>query len=129
MIPGDRLQHWVRCGPYIEAALAESRQTHGPADVLLAVGSGRAHFWPGARCAVVTEFWEAPRLKALNFWLLGGDLKELLVMRPQIEAWAIGQGCKQAIGGGVHDRRGWGRVLESGGYRPRWTIYEKDLAA
>jgi hypothetical protein len=120
--PGEA---WRRCRPFIEAALVHAGGGHGIGDVQALIERGQAHFWPGERCAVVTEFWTSPRLKALNFWLLGGDLKELLRMRPAIEAWAAGQGCARAMGGGVHP--GWARVLGKAGYEPRWTIYCKEL--
>src|SRR5262245_43497735 len=100
---------WTRCRPYIEAALAQAGGTHAVEDVERLIAAGRAHFWPGRRCAVVSEFYHYPRLKACNLWLLGGDLKELLRMRPAIEAWARAQGCTRMLGGGP--RRGWARVL------------------
>lgn len=89
------------------------------------IGESRAHFWPGRRCAVVTEFYDYPRLRACNFWLLGGELKELLAMRPMIEDWAAAQGCTRMLGGGP--RRGWGRLLQPFGYRAGWIIYCKDM--
>jgi GNAT superfamily N-acetyltransferase len=116
---------WVRCRPYVEAALARAGGTHDIDDVARLIGEGRAHFWPGRRCAVVTEFYDYPRLRACNLWLLGGELKELLALRPAIEAWAKAQGCTRILGGGP--RRGWARVLEPLGYRPEWIIYCKDL--
>ncbi len=116
---------WLRCRPYIESALAHAGGTHSLQDVARLIEAGQAHFWPGDGCAVVTEFWTTPRLKALNFWLLGGRLKALLALRPHIEAWALEQGCDRAMGGGVH--AGWARVLARAGYEPRWTIYCKEL--
>jgi hypothetical protein len=123
--PETAPQAWARCRPYIVAALAQGGYTHTPEDVRRLVEAGAAHFWPGRRCAVVTEFWTAPRIKTLNFWLLGGELKELLRLRPGIEAWAAAQGCRRALGGGVHP--GWARVLKSAGYAPGWTVFCKDL--
>ena len=79
---------WARCRPYLQAALEHASGTHGIEDVAQLVEEGRAQFWPGARCAVVTEFYDYPKLRACNFWLLGGDLTELLAMLPAIEAWA-----------------------------------------
>ena len=93
-------QAWARCRPYLQAALEHAGGTHGIDDVARLVGQGRAQFWPGARCAVVTEFYHYPKLRACNFWLLGGDLAELLDMLPAIEAWARGQGCRRMLGGG-----------------------------
>lgn len=116
---------WNRCRPYVEAALTRAGGTHGLGDVARLIEQGRAHFWPGRRCAVVTEFYDYPRLRACNLWLLGGDLKELLAMRPAIEAWARAEGCSRILGGGP--RRGWARVLEPLGYRPGWIIYCKEL--
>lgn len=116
---------WRRCRPYIEAALVRAGGTHGLDDVARLVEQGKAHFWPGRRCAVVTEFYCYPRLKACNFWLLGGELKELLQMLPVIEDWARAQGCTRMLGGGP--RRGWERVLKPMGYRPEWIIYCKEL--
>jgi len=116
---------WTRCRPYVEAALTHAGGTHDVEDVAQLVAEGRAHFWPGRRCAVVTEFYDYPRLKACNLWLLGGDLEELLAIRPKIEAWAMAQGCVRILGGGP--RRAWARILAPLGYRPAWIIYYKDL--
>ncbi len=118
---------WARCRPYVQAALAHAGGTHDIKDVARLIALGRAHFWPGRRCAVVTEFYDYPRLKACNLWLLGGDLRELLALRPGIEAWAQGQGCTRILGGGP--RRGWERALRALGYRPDWIIYRKDLSS
>ncbi len=117
---------WARCRPYIQAALDRAGGTHDIDDVAALIAQGRAHFWPGRRCAVVTEFYDYPRLKACNYWLLGGEMKELLRLRPAIEAWARVQGCTRMLGGGP--RHGWTRVLATLGYRPGWIIYVKELS-
>jgi hypothetical protein len=119
-------QAWLRCRPYIEAALKQAGGTHAIDDVVQRIAQGGAHFWPGRRCAVVTEFYDYPRLRACNLWLLGGDLRELMRMRPAIEAWAETQGCTRILGGGP--RRGWARLLEPAGYRSQWIIYAKELS-
>lgn len=116
---------WARCRPYLEAALEKAGGTHGIEDVARLIERGAAHFWPGSRCAAVTEFYDSPRMRALNIWLLGGNLRELLAFEPVIEAWARGQGCARMLGGGP--RAGWARALAPLGYRPGWTIYCKDL--
>jgi hypothetical protein len=118
-------QVWARRRPYVEAALARAGGTHEVEDVARLIEQGRAHFWPGRRCVVVTEFYDYPRFRACNLWLLGGELRELLEMRPKIEAWARAHGCARILGGGP--RRGWARVLEPLGYRPEWIIYSKEL--
>ncbi|HUO23650.1 MAG TPA: hypothetical protein VMU59_14130 [Caulobacteraceae bacterium] len=123
--PETPAQAWARCLPYIEAALAHAGGTHDIEDVARLIEQGRAHFWPGRRCAVVTEFYDYPRLRACNIWLLGGDLKALLAMEPAIVAWARTQGCARLMGGGP--RTGWARALAALGYRTGWTVYSKDL--
>jgi hypothetical protein len=117
---------WRRCLPYVEAALARAGGTHEIEDVERLIGEGWAHFWPGRRCAVVTELYRYPRLTACNLWLMGGELKELLALRPHIEDWARAQGCTRILGGGP--RRGWARVLAPVGYKPEFIIYSKDLS-
>jgi GNAT superfamily N-acetyltransferase len=124
-MPETAAAAWRRCRPYVEAALAQAGGAHDFEDVARLIGAGQAHFWPGERCAAVTEFYDYPRLKACNLWLLGGDLRELMRMRPAIEAWARAQGCTRILGGGP--RRGWRRLLAPHGYRPGWIIYCKDL--
>jgi hypothetical protein len=125
--PETPAEAWARCRPYLEAALAHAGGTHGIEDVARLIEEGRAHFWPGRRCAVVTELYDYPRLKACNIWLLGGELKELLALEPVIAAWARAQGCSRVLGGGP--RAGWRRALEPLGYRQGWIVYAKDLKA
>lgn len=126
-MPETPAEAWTRCRPYLEAALAHAGGTHGIDDVARLIEEGRAHFWPGRRCAAVTEFYDYPRLRACNIWLLGGDLKELLALERVIDAWARAQGCGRLLGGGP--RAGWARILRPRGYRPAWTIYCKDLTS
>ena len=118
---------WARCRPWIAAALRHEGGGYRIEDVQAGIEDGRFQFWPGAACALVTERLVSPRKTSLNVWLAGGDLRELMRMRPTLEAWARTQGCSEARGGGVAARRGWGRVLRAAGYRPRWTIYTKSL--
>lgn len=120
---------WARCRPWIEAALENQHGTYLVEDVEAEIAAGRAVFWPGRRAAVVTEFIEYPRRRALNFWLLGGDGRELVKhMRPAIEAWGAANGCDLFLGFGSHDRPSWGRALTRFGYAPGWNAYVKDIA-
>jgi GNAT superfamily N-acetyltransferase len=119
------VQAWARCRPWIEAALAHAGGTHAIEDVARLIETGRAQFWPGPGCAVVTEIYDYPRLRACNIWLVGGDLKALLALEPRVEAWARAQGCARLLGGGP--RAGWTRALKPRGWRAGWTIYSKDL--
>lgn len=118
-------EEWARCRPWIEAALEYALGTHTIEDVWALVLAGQAHFWPGRNAAVVTEFHPFPRLKALHFWLCGGDLTELTQeMRPAIEAWGALNGCTRFTTAG---REGWQRVMARHGYQPHWHICAKDV--
>lgn len=120
------LDEWQRCKPWIESALEYAHGTHTIDDVWQGIAEHRFQFWPGRNCAAVTEVIDYPRLRALNFWLLGGDLDELLnEMEPRIWAIAKQLGCRRKFGVG---RKGFERVLKSKGYRPMWTYFAKDEA-
>ncbi len=115
---------WARCKHWIAAALEYSRGTHTIEDIEAGIAAGQYTFWPGRGCAVITEFIEYPQLKALNFFLFGGDLQDLKEMEPHIVAWAKAQGCTRFMGGG---RKGFERVFASAGYEPAWFVLVKDL--
>jgi len=105
---------WSRCRPWIEAALPYCYGTHAIEDVERQIAEGRLQFWPGEKCACVTEIIEYPRLKALNFFLIGGDLSELLQkMEPAVIAWAKAAGCTRVASTG---RKGWSKALKPLGY-------------
>jgi len=100
---------------YIEAALAHSGGTHLPSDVVDSIIAGRMQLWLAPRSAVVTSIVRYPRLMACQLFLVGGDLRELLSIEPQIAAWAREQGCTRMECGG---RAGWLRVLPKLGWAP-----------
>jgi len=112
---------WTRCAPWIEAALKHAGDFYEIGDILAEVEAGEALFWPGEKAAVVTQFWDFPRAKAINFWLAGGDMEELRQMHDEIAAWAKARGCTHAI---IAGRAGWSRAL---GYTPAWTAMSKEL--
>lgn len=114
---------WARCRGWIADAVAYCGGTHTVDDVWSEVCAGEAQFWPGERSAMVTNVVEFPRAKALHFWLCGGELEDLLVMLPQIEAWGAQHGCSKFTTAG---RSGWRRVLKSHGYRELWNVCAKD---
>lgn len=118
---------WQRCRPWIEAALSRGGDLFSIEDVERDIVDGHAYFWPGKRCAAVTNFI-GTKNRAVNFWLLGGDLHELVDhMRPVIETWAEHQGCTRTMGVFSKGRRGWVRVLERFGYAPLSTVLSKEL--
>ena len=120
----DAQKEWQRCKHWIEAALVYARGTHLIEDVEAGIANGTYQFWPGERSAIVSEIIVYPRLKALNFWLIGGDLSELKEMEPIVVAWAKTQGCTRFMGVG---RWGMQRAFRSQGYEPWWFAIAKDI--
>ena len=115
----QRLRH------HVEAALEYSGGTHGIEDIAEGLKSGRFQLWPADDSVVVTEIIVYPRLKNLHFFLAGGDLDELRLMRPLIEQWGKSMGCTRVSLAG---RQGWAKTfLRDEGYKPKWFVLSKDL--
>jgi len=115
----ERLRH------HVEAALEYSGGTHGIEDIAEGLKKGRFQLWPANDSVVVTEIIVYPRLKNLHFFLAGGDLDELRLMRPLIESWGKSMGCTRVSLAG---REGWSKTfLRDEGYKPKWFVLSKDL--
>jgi hypothetical protein len=115
----QRLRH------HVEAALEYSGGTHGIEDIAEGLKKGRFQLWPADDSVVVTEIIVYPRLKNLHFFLAGGDLDELRLMRPLIESWGKSMGCTRVSLAG---REGWAKTfLRDEGYKPKWFVLSKDL--
>ncbi len=93
----------------IERVLKRNHGTHLVSDIYDGIASGQYQFWPGQKSVIVTEFIFYPRKKSLNIFLVAGNLKEILLMKPFVEDWAKQQGCDfvQATA-----RGGWARVMK-----------------
>lgn len=115
---------WARCKPWIEAALPYCYGTHTIEDVERLIAEGKMQFWPGKRSAIVSEVLEYPRLKAFNFFLVGGDLSELLEWEPSFTTIAKALGCSRISQIG---RRGWGKALAPLGYETVLSVMLKEL--
>ncbi|MBI3678487.1 MAG: hypothetical protein HY243_17910 [Proteobacteria bacterium] len=117
---------WFRCKPWIEAALVHTHGTHAIEDIEDGIASGAYQFWCTQNSAAITEIVDYPKLKALNFFLLGGDLAELLdILEPRICAFARHKGCARVTGAG---RKGWERVLKPLTYRFAGTTMFKEFS-
>lgn len=115
----DAKADWERCRGYIEAALEYTGGTHTIEDVEEGIARGELHFWPGKRCAVVTEVVDYPRMRVLNLFLCGGDLDELKAMQPCFLSFAEFLGCRKLTLGG---RLGWERALKSLGWQRHFVV-------
>ena len=118
----ETVTEWQKCRDILLPAIERTNGTHTEDDVLAGLIKGELKLWRGERSAVVTEFVLYPRLKALGFFLIGGDLEELLNdLEPKICAYALKNGCSRVQGGG---RKGWERVLD---YKFDGVFMHKDL--
>lgn len=100
-----------RCWPWLWGSLCRyGCPTHTKEQVWQRLVTGKAFMWPGKGCVVVGEVVQHPiGYCSFNYWLQGGDIKELKTFHPQIEDWAKQAGCAQVTGGG---RDGWVRAMD-----------------
>jgi hypothetical protein len=101
---------WRRCRAWLVPAIEGATE----AEVMRELAAGRAQLWRGERSAMLTQLVDGPEPFIL-VWLGGGDLRELLAMRPGVEAWARAQGAHAAW---INGRRGWRRTLRRAGFEP-----------
>jgi hypothetical protein len=107
------IPEWSRCRVWLLEALKLCDGSHSEEDVLAGLLQSHYQLWPGKNSAIVTEVNVTPRLKAVNFWLVAGDLDEVKSMEAPILEWARSIGCTKALASG---RRGWERAL------PHWAV-------
>jgi hypothetical protein len=108
----------------LERALVSGGNAFSLGDVGLAIKQGRAQWWCNGDAAIVTEIMRHPQRWVLNYWLVAGELNAALSMQPDIDAWAINEGCDAAIATG---RRGWTPLLKEWGWRVHAIEYAKPL--
>jgi hypothetical protein len=111
-----------------EKALAYAGNTHNVADVLDRIGQQKAVCWTHGDTVVVTEVLAFPRRRVCNYWIVAGTLKESAELQPDINAWAVSEGCSTATATG---RMGWLHVTKTmplgAGWIPRGIKFQKDL--
>ena len=111
----------------LKAALEHAGATHDLYDdVAPAIAAGRAQYWHNDGAAIVTEVLTFPRVKVLNYWLIGGALPAALELAPEIETWARKVGCTRATGIG---RPGWKQIVQQCGFRVGGIAFRKELIA
>lgn len=98
----------------LERALAWAGPTHTVADVVDMCRRGEANYWQHGDGMIVTEINDYPLLRAVNYWLVFGELEACLAMQGEIDTWAREQGCTIATAMG---RRGWGRAGAPSGWK------------
>jgi hypothetical protein len=110
--------------PCLLDALDLAGGTHELADVARALAEGRAQYWTNGGAAIVTEIIQYPQLRAVNYWLVGGELRAALALAPKIEDWARERNCVRAVALG---RKGWTPHLCDLGWTAPATGFRKEL--
>ena len=101
-----------RCRQWLEPALEGG--FYGWDDVERALAERRAQLFPGAAAAIVTETIDYPNgAKAMQVWLAGGDMEEVVAMAPGLMSVARMMGCTDVL---VEGRKGWERILGALGF-------------
>jgi hypothetical protein len=114
-----------RVREWLEAALDDPAPVTTLDDVQRALEANEAQLWAGNRSAMVTHICDYRNgVRALEFWLAGGELEEILQGLVQVEQWARSAGCTQMH---VNGRPGWARVLRNHGFSHWQTVTRKIL--
>lgn len=88
--------------------LLEALEDASPEEMFEEIRTGKAQLWLGERSAMVTHVLEGT-VRRLHVWLAGGELAEILALKPGVEAWGRAMGCKEVT---INGRAGWARVLK-----------------
>ncbi len=110
----------------IASALEYSGNTHTFDDVAMMILKGQLLYWHLSNSCIVGEVITYPQRKDLHFFLLAGDLKEIIAMQPQMIETAKALGCSSLSGSG---RPGWIKPLGELGWKVHSTTLWLDLTA
>jgi len=116
------LDEYERLMHHVEAALEYAGNSHTALDVLDAIRSGKAQFFPYENSVIVTEIVDYPQKTSCRIWLAGGDMDELMEAEKEVAEWARGLGCSSME---IIGRKGWERQLNE--YQATATLLMKEL--
>lgn len=119
----DIVREWGLCREAMLPAIAETRGTHTEDDILTGLVTGQFKLWRRNASGIVTDFTVYPRMKAINVFLAGGSLKDIMPLQAEIENYGRKMGCQRATLLAVRD--GWQRAV-AGGRKLGLCMY-KDL--
>lgn len=113
---------FLRCRPWLQAALDRDVGTHTLDDVWHLLATGPVQLWPTPNAAMVTVVEQYPQAKLLRGWLSGGSLREIQAHEPIIRAFGEREGCSKVL---INGRRGWLGAFD--GYREVSTTMVRDI--
>jgi hypothetical protein len=76
----------------------------------------RVQIWANDSAIAATEILAYPRKRVVNAIVAAGDVRGVLALEPQIEAFARSENADAMV---THGRPGWGRI----GQRTGWTAH------
>lgn len=120
----ELMEEWGKAREYLLPALEYCGGTHSEDDIICGLIQGQYKLWLWEKSAHLTEFRQYPRMKALNIFLVGGDMEELFAHEPKICAFALKNGATRITNGG---RVGWERALIPLGYQKLGIVMAKDI--
>ena len=110
----DRARAFLAAYPFLTDAMDLIRRRYSHDDIFAEYMRGEATLFASDKSAVLVRIETNPRAKTAEIWLCGGDLDDLLEnLLPQIETWAIRNGCQDVAYIG---RNGWLKKMDERGY-------------
>jgi hypothetical protein len=109
------MEEWRQCRDAMLSAIDTANGTHNEDDILIGLITGQMRLWRKNKSAVVTEFQQFPRKKAIHVFLAGGDMRDLKPLFTDVENFGRKNGC--SVASGLVKRDGWERIVSgmSGG--------------
>jgi len=117
-----QLRQLERCREWLEPALEGGFFQWSDVQGLML--SGALLLWEGKKSAILTEDVTYPHHRAVQVWLAGGDMDEIIAMTPGLEAAARMRGCDRVL---IEGREGWQKALAGLDYKPFSFTVVKEL--
>lgn len=120
----ETVREWMHCREAMLEAIARCEGTHTEDDVLTMLIQGRLRLLREGSSGVVVEVVVYPQLKALNCFLVAGNMSEVLRIEETLPELARSLGCQRITACGRH---GWAKVLPKYGWEAVTTYMQKDV--
>ncbi len=109
----------------VEAVLHDHGDVMTMGDLIDLARAGRVQIFGRDDALIASEILAYPRRKICNAIVAAGNLRSILDMEKDVEAFARAQGADGMV---THGRPGWGRVGQRTGWKLHSLCYVKSLA-